>query len=155
MLFRSWASWAGPWPRRVEVGLSEARQELRRQGAGAADLLFIAPLQWESFTLEQRRGRLPVETMEGRVASACCPRDGRWQGGNVEADVAPEMDQLIARGTGRRIWMLHLRLAMLNPEGRMIPETWQRAYLVRKGCREEYAHEFHSTVLTAYRCPLL
>ena len=51
--------------------------------------------------------------------------------------------------------MLHLRLAMLNPEGRMIPETWQRAYLVRKGCREEYAHEFHSTVLTAYRCPLL
>ena len=149
-----WASWAGPWPQRVEVGLSEARQELLRRNVNRGDLLFVAPLQWESWLLAQRRQQLPVETMEGRVASACCPRDGCWQAGIFEADVAPEMDQLLARGTGRRIWMLHLRLAMFNPDRRTIPERWQRAYLARKGCREEYAGEFHSTVLTAYRCPV-
>ena len=149
------AAVTGHWPRRVDVGLSEALQELRRQGAGAADLLFVAPLQWESLVFEQRHKKLALETMEGRVASACCPRDGRWQAENREDEVAGEMDQFIARGTGRRIWLLHMRLKMLTAEGQRVPEAWQRAYLVRKGCREEFAHQYQSTVLSAYRCPLL
>ena len=93
--------------------------------------------------------------MEGQADSPCCPRDGRWQAASFETDVVPEMDQLLARATGRRIWMLHCRLMVVNVEGRMIPEAWQKAYLVRKGCRPEYEHEFQSTVLSAYRCPLL
>ena len=145
----------GHWPRRVEVGLTEARNELRRQGAGAGDLLFIAPQQWEGYRLAQHRDRLPVEAMEGRAAPSCCPRDGRWQAATFATDVEPEMDLLMARGTGRRIWLLHQKMLLVNVESQRIPETWHRAYLVRKGCREEFAREYQSTVLSAYRCPLL
>lgn len=148
------AAFTGHWPRRVEVGLTEARQELRRHGATAADVLFVAPLQGPSFALEQHRNRIAIDAVEGRFVSPCCPRDGRWRPDLQESDVAEEMDQLIARGTGRRIWMLHLRLKMLSPEGRMVPEVWQRGYLVRKGCRGESEQVFQSTVLSAYRCPL-
>ena len=145
----------GHWPRRVDVGLTEARQELRRQGAGAGDILFVAPQQWEGYRMAQRRDKLPVEAMEGRAAPSCCPRDGRWQAATYATDVEPEMDQLIARGTGRRIWLLHQKLLLVNVESQRIPETWHRAYLVRKGCREEFVREYQSTVLSAYRCPLL
>lgn len=145
----------GHWPRRVEVGLTEAREELVRQRAGEGDLLFIAPQQWEGYLLAQRRNKLPVEAMEGRATPACCPRDGRWQAATYSTDVEPEMNQLIARGTGRRIWLLHQKLMLVNVESQRIPETWHRAYLVTKGCREEFAREYQSTVLSAYRCPLL
>jgi hypothetical protein len=145
----------GHWPRRVDVGLSEARQELRRQGASAGDLLFVGPQQREGYRLEQRRHQWPMEAMEGRAVSPCCPRDGRWQAGTVPADVEPEMDELIARGTGRKIWLFHLKNLLVNVESQRIPEVWQRAYLVKKGCREEFARQFQSTVLSAYRCPLL
>ena len=149
------ASALGHWPRRVEVGLTEAREELVRQGAGAGDLLFIAPQQWEGYRMAQHRDKLLVEAMEGRAAPACCPRDGRWQAATYATDVEPEMNQLIARGTGRRIWLLHQKLLLVNVESQRIPETWHRAYLVTKGCREEFAREYQSTVLSAYRCPLL
>ena len=149
------ASWFGPWPRRVEVGLHEARQELSRQAAGPGDLVFVAPLLWESWTIAQRHEKLSMETIEGRLFPACCPRDGRWTGMAHGADVNLEMDPLIARGTGRRIWLLHMRLELLPPGSQSIPETWHRAYLVSKGCREEFSHVYQSTVLSAYRCPLL
>ncbi len=149
------AAFTGSWPRRVDVGLTEARQELRRKGVTTADVLFVAPLQGPSFALEQHRDRLTIDAVEGRFASPCCPRDERWRADLQESDVAEEMDRLIAQGTGRLIWLLHLRLKMLTPEGRMVPEVWQRGYLVRKGCRAEYEKEFQSTVLSAYRCPLL
>lgn len=149
------ATWFGVWPRRVDVGLDEARQELGRQSAGPGDLVFVAPLLWESWTFAQRHGKLSMETIEGRLFPACCPRDGRWTGMASDTDVKLEMDPLIARGTGRRIWLLHMRLELLPPGSQSIPETWHRAYLVTKGCREEFAREYQSTVLSAYRCPLL
>ena len=149
------AAWFGVWPRRVDVGLDEARQELRRQGAGPADLVFVAPLLWESWTFAQGHGKLSTETVEGRLVPACCPRDGRWTGIAANTDVNLEMDPLIARGTGRRIWLLHMRLQILPAGSQTIPETWHRAYLVQKGCREEFANVYQSTMLSAYRCPLL
>ena len=148
------AAFAGPWPRRVETGLAPALHELRQQAA-TGDLLFLAPLQAPSYALAERHAPLNLETVEGRAVAPCCPRDGRWQAGNRPDEVNDEMDGLIARGTGRRIWLLHLRLLLVNVESQRIPEDWQRAYLQRKGCHEESARVFQSTALAAYRCPLL
>ncbi len=142
------------WPPRQLGGVQQGVTFLKSHMDPAADVLFIHGIAQEEYKLYSRLANFaPTDVVVGQTGVGCCPRPMDWHRAyNDDAYLVSEFEQLLARGTARRIWFLHIRQGSMN-EPRQ-EEPVHRAMLAKKMCQREQDFVFQNTLISAYRCPL-
>jgi hypothetical protein len=142
------------WPPRLSAGVEDGVRHLAQHMDPAADILFVHGVAQEEYQLYARLQRFaPADVIIGQTGVGCCPRHLDWHRAlNDDAFLRDEFERVIARGTARRIWFLHIRQGSMGEQRQ--EEPIHRAMLAEKGCRRELQHESNGTLLSAYRCPL-
>jgi len=142
------------WPVRQSGSVEPAVAYLSTHMDQKADVLFVHGNAQEEYKLYARLSRFaPADVIIGQTGVGCCPRNlDAYRAYNDDEFFRKEFEQVLVRGTARRIWFLHLRQGEFGEVRQEEPE--HRAMLATKGCRREQGREIRKALLSAYRCPL-
>jgi hypothetical protein len=150
-----WLAWQPSlWPPRFNGGVESGVRYLSQHMDRRADVLFVHGVAQEEYKLYAKLQKFaPADAVIGQTGVGCCPRHLDWHRAlNDDAFLIDEFERLLAKGTARRIWFLHIRQGAMG-EIRQ-EEPIHRKMLAEKGCNRQESAEFKGTLISVYRCPL-